>query len=62
MDEVERQRSYKAGSLAGATLIVVYPVWFLLWKGGFVVEPIHWVLFVLFWLGLAFGMIWYKYR
>lgn len=62
MDEVERERSYKAGSLAGAVLMVVYPLWFLLWKGGFVVEPVHWVLFILFWLSLAGGMIWYKFR
>ena len=34
MDEVERQRGYKAVSFAGAVLMVVYPTWFLLWKGG----------------------------
>ena len=62
MDEVERQRSYKAVSFAGAVLILVYPIWFLLWKGGFVVEPIHWVIFVLFWLSLALASLWYRFR
>jgi hypothetical protein len=62
MDEVERQRSYKAVSFAGAVLIVVYPTWFTLWKGGFVGEPIHWVIFVLFWLSLALSSLFYRFR
>lgn len=62
MDEVERQRSYKAVSFAGAALMVVYPTWFLLWKGGFVAEPVHWMLFVLFWASLALASLWYRFR
>jgi hypothetical protein len=61
-DELERQRSFKAVSLAGTALMVVYPPWFLLWKGGFVAEPVHWVLFILFWLSLAFASLWYRFR
>jgi hypothetical protein len=59
-DEIERQLSYRAGSVAGAVLMIVYPTWYLLWKGGFVPEPIHWVLFILFWLSLALTTIWYR--
>ena len=62
MDEVERQRGYKAVSFAGAALMVVYPTWFLLWKGGFVPEPVHWMLFVLFWLSLALASLFYRFR
>jgi hypothetical protein len=62
MDEVERQASYKAVAFAGAAYIMVYPVWFLLWKGGFVGEPVHWVLFALFWLSLALSSLWYRFR
>ncbi|HYD38371.1 MAG TPA: hypothetical protein VEA60_12200, partial [Allosphingosinicella sp.] len=62
MDEIERQRGYKAVSFAGAALMVVYPTWFLLWKGGFVAEPVHWMLFVLFWLSLALASLWYRFR
>lgn len=62
VDEVERQRSYQAVSFAGLALMVVYPTWFLLWKGGFVPEPIHWVLFVVFWLSLALASLWYRLR
>ncbi len=62
IDEVERQRSYQAVSFAGAALMLVYPTWFLLWKGGFVPEPVHWMLFVLFWLSLALASLWYRFR
>ena len=62
MDEVERANGYKAAALAGAVYIIVYPLWFVLWKGGFVGEPIHWVLFVAFWLSLCLGQLWYRFR
>ena len=61
-DELERLRSYKAVSFAGAALMLVYPTWFLLWRGGFVPEPVHWMLFVLFWLSLAVATLWYRFR
>jgi hypothetical protein len=62
IDEHEKYNSYKAVSAAGCLYIVVYPVWFLLWKGGFVIEPIHWVLFVTFWLSLAGSAIYYRFK
>ncbi|HEX8483125.1 MAG TPA: hypothetical protein VF650_14605 [Allosphingosinicella sp.] len=62
VDEVERQRSYQAVSVAGLALMIVYPTWFLLWKGGFVPEPVHWMLFVLFWVSLALAHLWYRFR
>lgn len=62
MDEVERQIHYKAAAAAGGVYAIVYPTWFLLWKGGFVAEPIHWALFVLFWVALATSTLYYRYR
>jgi hypothetical protein len=61
-DELERQRGYQAASFAGLALMVVYPTWFLLWRGGFVPEPVHWMLFVLFWLSLAAASLYYRFR
>lgn len=61
-DEVERQNAYKAASFAGMALMLVYPVWFVLWKGGFVAEPVHWMLFLLFWLSLALASLYYRFR
>lgn len=61
-DELDRQRGYQAVSVAGLALMTVYPTWFLLWKGGFVPEPVHWMLFVLFWLSLALASLYYRFR
>jgi hypothetical protein len=62
MDELEKANSYKASAVAGAVYILLYPLWFILWKGGFVREPIHWVVFIAFWLALCVSHIWYRYR
>jgi hypothetical protein len=61
-DEVERQNGYKAASFAGMALMIVYPVWYLLWRGGFVAEPVHWMLFFIFWLSLALASLYYRFR
>ncbi len=62
MDELERSRAYRAAAVAGNVYLLVYPTWFALWKGGFVAEPIHWALFILFWLSLALATLWYRFR
>ncbi|HEX8225833.1 MAG TPA: hypothetical protein VF605_18655 [Allosphingosinicella sp.] len=62
IDELERDRGYKAAAAAGAAYVLVYPAWFALWKGGFVPEPVHWLLFLLFWLSLALATLWYRFR
>ena len=61
-DEVERQIQYKA--VAGAALVyaIGYPVWFVLWKGGFVPEPSHWTLFLAFYTALAGSYLFYRVR
>ena len=61
-DEVERQGQYKAVSLAAAVYMLLYPSWFMLWKGGHVPEPNHGILFVVFWLSLACASLWYRFR
>ena len=62
MDELERQRAYKASAAAGAALLLVYPPWFFLWKGGLLPEPMHLALFGIFWIVLAGASLWYKVR
>lgn len=61
-DELDRQRGYKAVSFAGTALMIVYPVWYLLWRGDLVPEPVHWMLFLLFWLSLALASLYYRFR
>jgi hypothetical protein len=33
-----------------------------MWKGGFVPEPIHWALFVAFWVALVGAALYYRFR
>jgi hypothetical protein len=61
-DEVERQAQYKAVAAAGAFYMLLYPSWFMLWKGGHVPEPHHGIVFVIFWLSLAGASLWYRFR
>ncbi|QIL02798.1 hypothetical protein G7078_08395 [Sphingomonas sinipercae] len=62
MDEVQTQTQYKASAFAGTAFMVVYPVWFLLWKGGFVIEPIHWVIYILFVFTSLAASAYYRFR
>ena len=62
MDELERARAYKAASLGGTLFMLAYPVWFFLWKGGFVREPVHWVMYAFFVFAMLGAMAWYKAR
>ena len=62
MDELERERGYKAASFGAVVLLVGYPAWFLLWKGGFVAQPSHWVIYVLFLVAVSLGLLWYRFR
>jgi hypothetical protein len=61
-DEVQRQAQYKAVAVAGGTYMILYPAWFMLWKGGHVPEPHHGVVFLVFWLSLAGASFWYRFR
>ena len=62
IDEVERMQTYKAVTVAGTSYMIVYPVWFLLWKGSMVPEPIHWLLFIGFWALLIGSALYYRIR
>ena len=61
-DEVALAQQYKATALAGSMLVIVYPLWYILWKGGFVTEPMHLVIYVLFLLTALGGMLYYRFR
>ena len=62
MDELERLNRYKAASLAGTSYLCTYIVWFFLWKGGVVPEPMHVVLFLVFLVSMFAGMAIYRFR
>lgn len=62
MDELELRNRHKAATAAGCMLMIVYPVWFFLWMGDLAPEPIHWVLFALFYLTLIGYDLYYRYK
>jgi FlaA1/EpsC-like NDP-sugar epimerase len=62
VDEMHRHSDYKAISIGAAVYAIVYPLWFLLWKGDLVREPIHWVLFSLFMLTLGAARLYLRFR
>lgn len=61
-DEVERLGQYKAVAAAAASYVLAYPVWFLLWKGGFLAEPMHLALFALFAVSMIAASLFYRFR
>jgi hypothetical protein len=61
-DELERQNQYKAVAISAGVYMLLYPSWFMLWKGGHVPEPHHGIVFVVFWLSLAGASLWYRFR
>ncbi|HTU12293.1 MAG TPA: hypothetical protein VMG08_15485 [Allosphingosinicella sp.] len=62
LDEFERTAKYKAVSAAASSYVIVYPVWLLLWKGGFVPEPMHFVIFLLFTAAMLIASFFYRVR
>ncbi|WP_326525884.1 hypothetical protein [Sphingomonas sp.] len=59
VDEVERADNIWASAVGANALLIVYPPWFFLWKGGWVSEPSHYAM-----AGILFAamMIAYGYR
>ena len=62
VDEVERLAKYKAVTAAGGAFAIVYPIWFLWWKGGFVPEPMHVALYVGFMIVFLLASLFYRFR
>ena len=61
-DEVQLAQQTRGTALAGSMFVLVYPLWYILWKGGFVPEPMHAVIYVLFLLTALGGMLYYRFR
>lgn len=61
-DEVEWQNNLFAGAMATFVVVLGYPVWFLLWRGGLVPEPSHIVMFATLYLVLGGAYLFRKLR
>ena len=62
MDEVERIAKLKATRAGAAVYVVGYPIWFLLWKGGFLPEPMHVTMFAIVMVVLLLASLFYRFR
>lgn len=61
-DELERVIHTKTTVVAGNVMLIGYPAWFVLWKGGIVSEPDAFWLFVAGFVSSALAYAWYKFR
>jgi protein-S-isoprenylcysteine O-methyltransferase Ste14 len=61
-DEVERGDNIWASAVAANALLIVYPAWFFLWKGGWVTEPSHVALFLIVYVTMMLAYLYRKFR
>ncbi|MDM7967706.1 hypothetical protein [Blastomonas fulva] len=61
-DELERTIHIKTTVVAGNVMLIGYPTWFILWKGGIVPEPDALWLFLAGFAASAIAYAWYKLR
>ena len=61
-DEFELANGYKAAAVGAGAYIVLYPVWLLLWKGGVLPEPMHFVIFLAFMAVTMVASLFYRVR
>ena len=62
IDEVERMTKLRATHAGAYVLLVGYPIWFLLWKGGFVPEPQHVAIYAVVMLVSLLASLYYRFR
>ncbi len=62
IDEVERCNNHIAATWAANIYLVAYPSWYMLWKGGLAIEPVHEVLFVGIFAVMMIAYGWPKFR
>ena len=61
-DELEINANLWGAAVGASTLLIGYPVWFLLWRGELAGEPNPHVMFVTLYLTGIGGYLWKKYR
>lgn len=61
-DELERTINARSTIMAGNVMLIGYPAWFILWKGGIVTEPDAFWIFVSGMAASVLAYAWYKFR
>ncbi|MBV9883977.1 MAG: hypothetical protein JO276_13295 [Sphingomonadaceae bacterium] len=62
VDEVERMTKLRATHAGAYLLLVGYPLWFLLWKGGFLPEPQHVAIYASVLIVSLLASLYYRFR
>lgn len=62
IDEYERRDNLIAGTVGINLLLGGYPIWLILWKGGVVPEPNHFILFGAVFAATLITYLWRKLR
>jgi MFS family permease len=62
IDEVERMTKLRATHAGAAVFLIGYPIWFLLWKGGFLPEPQHVAMFAIVLVASLLASLFYRFR
>lgn len=62
VDELERRNNYWANATGCNAVLIGYPVWYLLWRGGLVSEPTHESVFVVLIAATTLAYLWKKFR
>jgi hypothetical protein len=61
-DELERHNNLWGLGMGASAVMLIYPPWWMLWRGGLVGEPSHTALFLLLVAISTFFYLWKKYR
>jgi hypothetical protein len=61
-DELERAIHNKTTIVAGNVMLIGYPTWLILWKGGLATEPDAMWLFLASFVSSGLAYVWYKFR
>jgi len=61
-DEVEIHNNLYGMAIGGSAVLLVYPPWWILWRGEVLPEPPHEALFLLFFGSALVAYLWKKFR
>jgi hypothetical protein len=61
-DEVEIHNNLWGMAIGGSAVLLVYPPWWMLWRGEVAPEPGHEALFLLLFASAILAYLWKKYR
>jgi hypothetical protein len=62
IDEIERAAQIWGIAMAGTVVVILYPVWYLLWRGQMIAEPNAHVMFGTLYVVMIAAYLWKKFR